>query len=503
MRCKSCDYSLWNLRDRKCPECGKPFAPSEFEFVPGAVRFCCPQCNQEYYGTSPQGHLVPRSFTCVKCDSPVQMDAMVLLPAEGYSEEQTAAATNPWLVKGQPLLRKWMRTIGMSLAHPGQLIDGTPLESSRGSAWKFALLTNVAAIGIGVGLWSVLQAGMMAAMGAGGAGAPGAGILLVSMLGCGLLGGVVGFFVFAFLWAAMAHVLLLLTGGGTRGFVRTLQVILYSSGANAIGAVPCLGFYVSWIWWAVSAAIMLKRGHRIGGARAALAACAAPVCLVVVGVGLLLFPVMMTARTAAAAAAAGGAGPGAPGAGGQFAFADSSSREVVASMTRALQARARSEGAWPQHAAELLNIGLTPDAFVGPISPTQPSDVTAAGESLQALQEADRAERTLALDSIAAAMPEDVVAHRVGDFVFTYHGAPVEADGRLWLVIQSPAPSELSAPGEIVVGVADGSTRVYPAVALPAILEGQNAVRAELGMPPLWHPDFVSEVEPQAAGDGG
>lgn len=27
MRCKRCDYPLWNLRDRKCPECGKPFAP--------------------------------------------------------------------------------------------------------------------------------------------------------------------------------------------------------------------------------------------------------------------------------------------------------------------------------------------------------------------------------------------------------------------------------------------------------------------------------------------
>jgi predicted RNA-binding Zn-ribbon protein involved in translation (DUF1610 family) len=97
MRCKICDYPLWNLTTRTCPECGSKFAPDEFEFVPNSVQYCCPHCAQAYFGTSEKGHLVPREFNCVKCGQRVQMNEMVLRPAAGVKEEQTKPNPMPWL----------------------------------------------------------------------------------------------------------------------------------------------------------------------------------------------------------------------------------------------------------------------------------------------------------------------------------------------------------------------------------------------------------------------
>ncbi|MCH7792622.1 MAG: zinc-binding dehydrogenase [Planctomycetes bacterium] len=88
MHCKHCDYALWNLRDRICPECGNAFLPSEYEFVPNSIRFCCTECGQDYYGVDDKGHLVPTEFDCVRCGSPQRMDDMLVLPTEGVTEEQ-------------------------------------------------------------------------------------------------------------------------------------------------------------------------------------------------------------------------------------------------------------------------------------------------------------------------------------------------------------------------------------------------------------------------------
>jgi len=128
MRCKKCDYRLWNLPSRRCPECGTPFRPSEFEFVPNSVRFCCPHCSQAYFGTSPKGHLIPSTaFTCVACGRPVHMDDMVLQPAEGFSEEQTVPRHVPWLERDRHgFWRAWFRTIGMAMVAPGQLMQSLP-----------------------------------------------------------------------------------------------------------------------------------------------------------------------------------------------------------------------------------------------------------------------------------------------------------------------------------------------------------------------------------------
>src|SRR5262245_42651268 len=121
MRCKGCNYPLWNLPTRSCPECGRGFVPSEFEFAPDSVRFCCPHCMQEYYGTDANGHLVPRSFVCVKCAQPIDMDQMVLLPAAGTPEDLTRPDEIPWTVKRTPWLRAFFGTLGLGMFQPARM----------------------------------------------------------------------------------------------------------------------------------------------------------------------------------------------------------------------------------------------------------------------------------------------------------------------------------------------------------------------------------------------
>src|SRR5262245_20410546 len=106
MHCKQCNYPLWNLTARTCPECGAPFNPSDFEFVPNSVRFCCPNCRLAYYGTSPKGHLIPHVFNCLGCEERITMDSCVLLPAEGVVDDETKPEIHPW----HDARRRW--TIG-------------------------------------------------------------------------------------------------------------------------------------------------------------------------------------------------------------------------------------------------------------------------------------------------------------------------------------------------------------------------------------------------------
>ncbi len=78
MRCLKCDYSLFDIRERICPECGEPFALSSHVFDHCGVRFCCPHCDQQYYGTDLNGHLVPREFQCCRCRNRVSMHEMIV-----------------------------------------------------------------------------------------------------------------------------------------------------------------------------------------------------------------------------------------------------------------------------------------------------------------------------------------------------------------------------------------------------------------------------------------
>ena len=129
MRCKNCDYRLWNIRGRQCPECGTPFRPSEIEFTPNAVEFCCPHCDTAYYGTTHNGQLSPQQFDCVTCGQHIHTDEMVLRPAPGCADEETVKEGNPWLMRNhRGNVKAWFATVGWGLIQPGRLLKATPVS---------------------------------------------------------------------------------------------------------------------------------------------------------------------------------------------------------------------------------------------------------------------------------------------------------------------------------------------------------------------------------------
>src|SRR5262249_33322413 len=101
VRCPTCEYPLWNLTARQCPECGRPFLPSEFRFVANGRGFCDPHSRRNYTAAGPAGGLAPPELDCVKGGRHIHMDQMVLQPTEGEKEEQTEWDTLPWTARAK------------------------------------------------------------------------------------------------------------------------------------------------------------------------------------------------------------------------------------------------------------------------------------------------------------------------------------------------------------------------------------------------------------------
>lgn len=151
MRCRSCDYALWNLPPGRCPECGEPFKPSDFDFVVGHVRFLCPHCRQVYYGDDKRGQLQPQSFKCVQCGNAVDVDDTILLPAEGVGEYESQASLLPmdrWREIG--IMRALARTLGDVIVRPGAL--GRRINNGSRLDVALGLSVAVSAISIALGL---------------------------------------------------------------------------------------------------------------------------------------------------------------------------------------------------------------------------------------------------------------------------------------------------------------------------------------------------------------
>ncbi len=480
MRCKTCDYRLWNLQSRRCPECGTPFRPSEYEFVPNSIQYCCPHCNEAYYGTGEKGHLVPAAFDCVSCGNHVHMDDMVLLPTEGLEEEQTKVYKAPWLERRERgTIKAWLATVGMAMVSPMRLMRGLPRHRSTAPAWGFAILTTIlttlvsvtpfglvpmyfAATGVGGGTLQVLAVFGLAAV-----------IVAASVL-CATV-----------LWGLAAHGLLRLTGSTAGGLGRTYQALCFSNGANVVSAVPCLGFYFGWIWWVVSAVLMLKERQDVSGGRAALAV--APFPLFSIGGLMGLYVWYLMAFLAAMPTT--------------MPLAQLGNMETQFVLDAVREYADEHNGRGPGHAAELVAESyLSSSMLVSSGSATRESQVPVAETTLTqfGLEAESRARRTA--QAALEALPEGTVAHRLGDFVFTYHGVDLESsDPGLWLMILSPDPDANPPPrptATVFVGLADGTVLQFPVSQLPAELAEQNALRSQDGLPALPDPTSVTHAEP-------
>lgn len=483
MNCKTCDYPLWNLSSRTCPECGAPFKPSDFEFALNAVRFCCPHCAQEYYGTGARGHLVPSFFNCVSCGKPVQMDECVLLPTAGVREEATRADENPWLARARlGRAKAWFSVIGKAMTQPGRLIDVTPANSGWG--FGFALLTNLIFNLVG---WAgfiifVVVISVFAAGGRGGTrpllgvgGGIGAGALsVIFFLGLGIIA-----------WIGVTHWLLRITGGAAHPISRTAQAITYSSGANVLSAVPCLSIYIwplALIWWAVSATIMVARGQKVSGGRAAFAVLTPPGVVVLAAVGGFAWFMFWSINMANTAAVAPPPAPGGP-----VAVAPANTDEPDPDDVAEVLIRHRDEmGHWPFHAIELVGGGLRPEQLTGD-APDASSSGRLFDVDLGVYYLGTDEQKRLFLDLVRSRLPERVIAHRLGRFVFTYHRVDPDADPELWVLIRLPRQG--TEEPTVVTYAKGGSHWYYDPAEFRVDLDAQNEARKAAGLTPL--PDVL------------
>ena len=481
MRCKECDYRLWNLTTQRCPECGAPFLPSDYEFVPNSVAFCCPQCGQAYYGQGPKGHLEPAVFDCVSCGRRVDMNQMVLRPAENIREEQTQADQNPWLRRAERgRVKAWFAMIGRAMVHPGRLIAATAPTSSLLQAFWFVAVTAMATVmwvGIPmviVGSIAILATGPMH-------GAPMTAMGPVFGFGAWLLFLLASPIVGILLWGLVAHGVLRVGASPQRGLRGTYQALCYSYGAYAVTGVPCLGFYLTplgLVWWIVSAILMVKRGQAVGAVRATCAVSLLPVIVVA----------LLTAATGLSYHY------------GTIAFNTSMTTRTASTVTQAVIDHARQhQGYGPAHGVELLtSTSLSPFDLLDMRSSTLIQNVPVGNTTLDRWLALSANERKAIVLSEINALGPDVIAHRLGDCVFVHHGIDIDtADPALWLVIVHPDPAAGgSAPQQIAVGRVDGSVTTFPAAALAQELQAQNALRAASNLLPLPSPDTVTHGHP-------
>jgi hypothetical protein len=82
----------------------------------------------------------------------------------------------------------------------------------------------------------------------------------------------VGVAIGLFIWTAILHLCLMITGGTNRNMETTFRVTAYSSGATAIWTIiPMVGSFVSIVWQIICLAIGLKEAHQTTYGRAILA----------------------------------------------------------------------------------------------------------------------------------------------------------------------------------------------------------------------------------------
>jgi hypothetical protein len=503
MRCKECDYPLWNLATRTCPECGTVFLPSQYSFIPNSVQYRCPHCPQVYYGNDAHGHLIPRSFACASCGNPVEMDQMVLLPAPGVAEAQTTVDTMPWLERQRiGPIRAWFSMIGYGLARPGVLGRSIPMESSVGAAWWYAILTSLI-ISIVCGAPMLLfVAAMTLATRAGSSAYSMVMFTVAHAVICAVL---------LVVWGLAAHGLLLISGPRPAGGLgATYRALCYSTGANVLTAVPCLGVYFGWIWWVISAVITLKNHQRVGGMRATIAVATFPLLFVLSIIGAYVYLIVWTIGMAGAAAAAG---PGAPGAATSGPFGtvysyraggrDDGSDKIVR-VTRALRSfPAIHEGRMPTHGLELVdNATLTVPELIAPGSRSSIDTSIVGDASLSEFRFMPQSEARLVVQKATAALPQGVIAHRIADVVFTYHGVDLADTGSgLWVAILWPDPVFNPGPPttNVFVGVTNGGRLSVPPETFADALQQQNALRTAAGLAPLPDPATVTTRAPAAA----
>jgi hypothetical protein len=370
-----------------------------------------------------------------------------------------------------------------------------PPGSGSGDAWLFAFVTQTLVCGIGASLPLGVLGGIVLARG------DPDGLEMLIVAACIMVGGGLLTLLTAWIWALITHGLLRMTGGCEHGFRRTLVAILYSSGTNAPMGVPCIGLYCGgwmlWLWWLISAVMMVVEGQRVRGMRATMCVAAFPLALVgatLAGYFALIYVALSQARTTTVQAQIRAMG-----------YQPLAEATTIGSALT--QYAAAHNGEFPLHGLQLAVDGsLTAADFVAWQVGHDESNVPVGPTNLTGFQllGPNRA-RQAALDA-GAVLPANVIAHRLGDVVFTYHGLNAHtADGRLWIAIIDADPGQAATSTGSLIPIAiavDGSLTPLPPPTQNAALAAQNVLRARWGLPALPKPAEVTHAVPATASTG-
>jgi hypothetical protein len=288
MRCKQCESILWQQPPasrgsaRCCSECGAAYRPSDFDFVRGKVRFCCPHCATGYYGTSPRGHLEPVAFECPTCSNFIHMDECVLQP-DGVADEARAVADRgvPWLEK-RGTLSRWFGTVLLGMGEPQSIHQRLSGQGRLHAALLFLTVQSWICVAP-----YVVCCGSMSALAFGRPGA-GTGFAITNALASIAISLVVAPAVAMLLGLVAVCAARLLTPRASPTFVRDVEIACYSSGPLLVAALPVYGAPLV-LWWFVAVCIALACARPEGSRPlAAIGAAGGFLLLIAAGIALVI-----------------------------------------------------------------------------------------------------------------------------------------------------------------------------------------------------------------------
>lgn len=301
MHCRTCSYSLFNLREPRCPECGTGFDLRGYRFKPGTVAFACIHCDSLHAGEGP--NYLPGTGDTVVCQScglempTPSMRVVPLVPLE--QAEALNADIIPWEERPQlSFFKAWWRTLMMSIGSPSEIGKRITESASLANAYGFAFwiwfpgiffLTAIVALFFVVLFFavggSITVDDILTAM----------GIvlgLIVLMFGVPLL--------VMLLVGFPAHLCLRLWKSAKHPVRCTLVASLYGTGPNITSVVfmwfclcwmfmPCGGFlvFLLQLWSLIATIFVVQSLHQVSGLRATVAVLWFPTLLCLLWTALL------------------------------------------------------------------------------------------------------------------------------------------------------------------------------------------------------------------------
>ena len=295
--------------------------------------------------------------------------------------------------------------------------------------------------------------------------------------------------------AVVQHGVLVLTGERRHGMGATTETLAYCMAPQIFCMIPCLGTYLlplTMLWTAICQGVALSARQGVSWWRATLAA-SVPMVVVVGGLVWLLWIGTVNSMSSWAPTR--------------------TLNQRTWDLYVQMEAMAPGNlGAGPSHGVELLldaGIVIASD-YMHPYSMTPTTSVHLMGTDLNDLFLMDDAARTQRMAT--APLPSDVIAHRVGDVVFTYHGISIDPSSTpvgstlvtppdsddLWVLIMLPDAATRSTTPNVTFMVvdADGTQASYTMRSLPTVLNTQNLERRRVGLDPLPDPSIVTMSTP-------